>query len=73
MYERTQDLTNHEVLTDSKILQIAEKENDIDDEESGSLIISKVSPLKAVNALNTVLQWTEDHITWYLLVLWYDD
>lgn len=52
------DLANHEILTDDKILQIAAKEGDIDDEdESGFINTSKVSLSKAVNALNTVLQW----------------
>lgn len=38
-----EDLANHEILTDDKILQIA-KEDDIDDEdESGSISTSKVS------------------------------
>ncbi|XP_025405713.1 jerky protein homolog-like [Sipha flava] len=56
-----EDLANHEILTDDQILQIAAKEDDIDDEdESGSISISKVSPSEAVNALNTVLQWAED-------------
>jgi len=54
-------LANHEILTDDQILQIAAKEYDIDDEdESGSIITSNVSPSEAVNALNTVLQWLED-------------
>ncbi|KAF0712292.1 jerky protein-like, partial [Aphis craccivora] len=56
-----EDLANHEILTDDQILQIAAKEDDIDDEdESGSISTSKVSPSEAVNALNTVLQWAED-------------
>ncbi|XP_025417896.1 jerky protein homolog-like [Sipha flava] len=55
-----EDLANHEILTDDQILQIAAKEDIDDEDESGSISISKVSPSEAVNALNTVLQWAED-------------
>ncbi|XP_025410373.1 jerky protein homolog-like [Sipha flava] len=52
-----ENLANHKILTDDQILQIAAKEDDIDDEdESGSISTSKVSPLKSVSALNSVLQ-----------------
>lgn len=55
-----EDLANHEILTDDQILQIAAKKDDIDDEdESGSISTSKVSPSEAVNALNTVLKWAD--------------
>lgn len=55
-----EDLANHEILTDDQILQLATK-GDIDDEdESGSISISKVSHPEDMNLLSTVLQWAEE-------------
>ena len=63
-----EDLGNHEILTDDQILQIAAKEDDIDDEdESGSISTSKVSPSEAVNALNCNGQKMR---TWIALIIY---